>query len=152
MLSEKRKVFISKDNVHKLPASEFVEFEEDKYRVFYNDSLVKCLLCQQFGHTTQTCEYAKSLMEDEDVIFSQIEDTSITPKRDDKISEHLINTRQQNLKRPLPSTSTTSTISEPGQQKTSTKKLKPTQDNHGNTTAKSTINENLDPKKHGNII
>lgn len=37
VLSERKRVCIKKDTAEKLPFSEFIVFEEDQYRVFYNE-------------------------------------------------------------------------------------------------------------------
>lgn len=58
ILSERRFIYIPIEESEKLPSSEVVKYEDDEYRVFYNDAQIKCFICHQFGHTTQTCEYA----------------------------------------------------------------------------------------------
>ena len=59
ILSERRYVYIPAESAEKLPSSELIKFDDDEYRAFYNDSLVKCFICHQTGHTTQACEYNK---------------------------------------------------------------------------------------------
>ena len=54
---ERRSVFITQDTVDKLPSSAIVKYEEDQYRIFFNDGQIKCYICHQLGHTTKQCEY-----------------------------------------------------------------------------------------------
>lgn len=101
ILSERRFVYIPTEAAGKLPPSEIVKFGEDEYRVFYNDAQIKCFVCHQFGHTTQTCEYNK-----------KPEETELSPSNVENSTENDLtkSIQGQPNKRPL-STSTQSTSS-----------------------------------------
>lgn len=57
ILSERRTVFITEDTADKLPPSAVIKFEEDQYRIFFNNSKIKCFICHEFGHSTKQCSY-----------------------------------------------------------------------------------------------
>ena len=58
ILSEKRFVYIPSDSAAKFPSSEIIKYDGDEYRAFFNDATAKCYICHQFGHISQTCEFA----------------------------------------------------------------------------------------------
>ena len=109
VLSERRRVFISKETAEKLPSSEFVTFEDDQYRVFYNDAQIKCFICHQFGHTTQTCEFSKSSGNYEQLSHEHDQvDESMTISEIDDSASKIIPHQPEPLKRPPPSSSNSS--------------------------------------------
>ncbi|CAG7723020.1 unnamed protein product [Allacma fusca] len=58
VLSERRSVFITEDTANKLPPSVLINYEEDQYRIFFNDTKIKCFICHEFGHTSNQCQYS----------------------------------------------------------------------------------------------
>ncbi|CAG7692292.1 unnamed protein product [Allacma fusca] len=72
ILSERRFVYIlPAEDANKLPSSELIKHNDEEYRVFYNDSIIKCFVCHQFGHTSQSCEFY--------VAPTQVQETNLQP-------------------------------------------------------------------------
>ncbi|CAG7677266.1 unnamed protein product [Allacma fusca] len=89
VLSERRSVFIPIESESKLPPSEMITYDEEEYRVFYNNAQVKCFICHQLGHTTATCDFAKK---DDNKIA---EKTKINPELDSSSSD--VKITEQNI-------------------------------------------------------
>lgn len=97
ILSERLFISIPSEVADKFPQSETVKFDEDEYKVFYNDALMKCSISHHIEHITQSCEYAYNNIEEE-------------AKRNSIENEVDTSTQDQTNKRPL-SLSTQSTSS-----------------------------------------
>lgn len=55
VLSFRRQLFISHDDIEKLPTSMLINYNSANYRIFLSDDTVTCFLCKEKGHTSTSC-------------------------------------------------------------------------------------------------
>ena len=55
VLSFRRQLFVSYDDIEKLPTSILINYDSANYRIFLSDDTVTCFLCKEKGHTSPAC-------------------------------------------------------------------------------------------------
>jgi len=54
--SFRRQVYLHPDDIHKLPSSLLINYDQTDYRIFFSDDTVLCYICKQTGHTSNHCK------------------------------------------------------------------------------------------------
>ncbi|CAI6345631.1 unnamed protein product [Macrosiphum euphorbiae] len=54
--SFRRQVYLHPDDIHRLPSSLLINYDQTDYRIFFSDDTVLCYICKQTGHTSNHCK------------------------------------------------------------------------------------------------
>lgn len=53
--SFRRQVYVTNETAEKLPTTAVIRYQNDDYRIFFNDSQVRCFICKEMGHISAAC-------------------------------------------------------------------------------------------------
>jgi len=54
-MSFRRQIYISHEDIPKLPSSLLINVNENQFRIFLTDDKITCFLCKSVDHTTTNC-------------------------------------------------------------------------------------------------
>lgn len=119
IMSFKRQIFVKPDDFENKPTSIIINHEDIAYRIFINDDMVTCFHCKLKGHISNQCPNLKTQLVQNETHNIAIPETKINenmtldnepnPESNEDINNIRLNIAPPiGIKRPAPSTSTTS--------------------------------------------
>ncbi|CAG5078487.1 Similar to Transposon TX1 uncharacterized 82 kDa protein (Xenopus laevis) [Cotesia congregata] len=117
ILSFRRQLYVTPDDISKIPDRLQITFEETSYWIYINTDTMSCFLCKNEGHIAKNCpnvnekDIKEKLPANTESSTTQMPPPSIPVSNPPSLIVNLgdlINIEDQNLKRPHPASSTSS--------------------------------------------
>ncbi|KAI4472285.1 hypothetical protein M0802_016977 [Mischocyttarus mexicanus] len=105
ILSFRRQIFITPEDIEKLPESFQITYEDTTYWIYVSSYNISCFLCKKEGHIAKNCWEKPLNPPSVPLISSEIISNSTTPTIKHTELDHQQIQEQTGIKRPHPSTS-----------------------------------------------
>ncbi|KAI4473600.1 hypothetical protein M0802_016035 [Mischocyttarus mexicanus] len=105
ILSFRKQIFITPEDIEKLPESFQITYEDTTYWIYVSSDNISCFLCKKEGHIAKNCSEKPLNPPSVPLISSEIISNSTTPTIKYTELDHQQIQEQTGIKRPHPSTS-----------------------------------------------
>ncbi|KAI4473072.1 hypothetical protein M0802_016337 [Mischocyttarus mexicanus] len=105
ILSFRRQIFITPEDIEKLPESFQITYEDTTYWIYVSSDNISCFLCKKEGHIAKNCSEKPLNPPSVPLFSSEIISNSTTPTIKHTELDHQQIQEQTGIKRPHPSTS-----------------------------------------------